>query len=312
MMMDALFELQVGNIDCAIAIVANAFSLFESEMISLNRDGQCEYLPGLLFLVGLCCVINDHVALHEHIPTLLSPAFSRVISTSFEPMRAHCLRVLNETNNATSDLQEEQTCHNNNKTEIIAEWADLVSTASLRGRVAQEQPQRESSIVPWCASSVTLLGVGYHFGLGGVDKDINKAVTLYQRAADAGDATATWRLGWCFYCGLGVDKDIHKAATLWQRAADAGDVKGMSNLAVCYYYGYGVEKYIHEALRLWQRAADSGSTQAMFNLALYYQKGGDGPAKDIREAMRMWLRAANLGHTDAGAKLKILHSKCGE
>ncbi|KAH3758364.1 sel1 repeat family protein [Pelomyxa schiedti] len=36
MMMEALLQLQVGNIDSALALVANASSLFDSEMISAN------------------------------------------------------------------------------------------------------------------------------------------------------------------------------------------------------------------------------------------------------------------------------------
>ncbi|KAH3760948.1 calmodulin-dependent protein kinase [Pelomyxa schiedti] len=354
MMTEALVELQVGNIDCAIAIVANAFSLFESEMISLNRgdrhDHQCEYLPGLLFFVCLRCVISDHVSLREHIPTCLSPAFSRAISTSFEPMRAHCLRVLNGTN-LTSDLQEEHTCHRNNKTELVAEWTDLVSTASSRGSISQQESESTTSsvdqswslmffvalwklyccpsssehqsscsaahifvemsgaknippacslrIIPWYVASVTFLGVCYEFGVGGVDKDIHKAVTLYQTAVDASHAQAMFNLGVCYENGIGVDKNIHKAVTLYQRAADSGLAIAMCNLGVCYKKGVGVDRDVHKAVLLYQVASDAGDAQAMCNLAVCYKNGSDGIDKDIHKAVTLWQRAADAGHVMA-------------
>ncbi|KAH3767060.1 hypothetical protein Pelo_1063 [Pelomyxa schiedti] len=237
MMMEALVHLQVGDIDAALALVANANSLFQGECGRLNH-GECndtyhEYLSGLLFLVCLRHVINDHESLHQHIPTCLSLAFSRAISFSTEDMRAHCMRVLSN--------------YSHNNMEVVSEWTDLVSTASLRGIIDQHQSLLPTTVsseklwscmyfvalwglyccsdnhssttleelgescddqgrdnspitssvgkIHWCASSVNSLGNCYFFGVGGVKKDIHKALTLYQRAADAGHATAMFNFG---------------------------------------------------------------------------------------------------------------------
>ncbi|KAH3763031.1 SEL1 protein [Pelomyxa schiedti] len=348
MMMEALLELQVGNIDSALALVANAFSLFESEMIINTSDHDYYYLPGLLFLVCVRYVINDHVSLHQHIPTCLWLAFSRALSFSPEEMRMHCMHVLNETNN-----KEEY---------IVSEWADLVSTASLRFNIHHQQSSSTTSSaeqslscmyflavwsmfcyssstdnhqegssaghllaeimaqaaaspcsvpsgkpiaitcsvgpIDWGSSSVTSLGLCHEFGVGGVDKDIHKAVPLYQRAADAGDARAMCNHAVCFYKGNGVEKDVHKAVTLSLRAADAGNATAMCNLGVCFYKGNGVEKDIHKAVTLYQRAADVGNARAMTGLGCCYFKG-KGVEKDISKAVTLIQRAADAGYPAA-------------
>ncbi|KAH3760949.1 calmodulin-dependent protein kinase [Pelomyxa schiedti] len=404
-MMEALFELQVGNIDSAITLVANAFSLFDCDLSCsnhgggepslLSHEGMCEYLPGLLFLVCLRCVINDHFSLHRRIPPCLSLVFSRAISSTPEEMRAHCMRVLSDTSRTSEQ-----------------EWTDLVSTASLRGNVDQHHQQESAAtsswseeqswsfkffvalwklycspsssyhhqissaqifemsgatnlppppqasppscaenntlrMIPWRAASVTFLGFCYFFGVGGADKDIHKAVTLYQLAADAGHADAMCKLGARYASGTGVDKDVHKAVSLHQRAADAGDtmatfflgvcyingegvtkdagkavllwlrasvagnVKAMQYLGVCYANGDGFDKDIHKAVSLWNRAADAGDANAMLNLGTCYchGDGSDGFSKDIHEAMRLWLWAAALGHPEAVVQLRILQAK---
>ncbi|KAH3758363.1 serine/threonine protein kinase [Pelomyxa schiedti] len=354
MMMEALVQLQVGDIDSALALVANAFSLFQSEMVSIGEAHQdCEYLPGLLFLVCLCLVINDHKSLHQHIPTCLSLAFSRALSARpGELMRAHCTRVLTETN-VTS---EKQTLHN--KIEVIAEWNDLVSVAtSHRGNIdpristsptissellscmffvalwrlycSENQQNGQSSSesvhifvdlsernnmithspvgkIHWCASSVTSLGLCYLCGVGGVDKDIHRAAMLYQMAADAGDARATYYLGVCYYNGDGVEKDLHKAVTLLQRAADAGHTPAMFNLGVCYYNGEGVDKDIHKAVTLYQRAADTGDATATCNLGVCYQNG-DGVDRDFHKAVTLFQRAADARDAHAINNLGVCY-----
>ncbi|KAH3744863.1 calmodulin-dependent protein kinase [Pelomyxa schiedti] len=363
-MMRALFELQVGNIDSALALVANASSLFEAETSSINHNDECDYLPGLLFLVCLRCVINDHVSLHHHIPPCLSRAFSRAISFTTLRMRAHCVSVLSHIN-ATSDQHDAS----RNKTAVIAEWADLVSTAVSRANVDNPHQQGlghswscmhfvalwrlyccssptgnhpssssaahifsemsgatkmpaastatsrgdEHSTSPlmincsvgqilWSASSVTSLGLCYDHGVGGVGKDIHKAVALYQKAADAGSAQAMCNLGLCYFNGDGVDKDFHKAVALWQNAADTGNSATMCILGMCYEHGQGVDSDIHKAVALWQKAADAGDAQATSNLGSFYYDG-KGVDKDMRKAVTLFQRAADCGDPQAMCNL---------
>ncbi|KAH3766951.1 sel1 repeat family protein [Pelomyxa schiedti] len=246
MMLEALFELQVGNIDSALALVANAFSLFESEMISATAAGD---------------------------------------SMPQQRMDRPCVNSIIEIQHSTSI----SIIRNNRFSRTVVVLHVLCCTVGP---------------IRW--GSVTSLGICHEFGVGGVEKDTHKAVTLYQRAADAGDAMAMCILGLCYDNGDGVEKDIHKAVTLYQRAADAGNARAMFNLGVCYQNGDGVAKDIHKAATLWQRAADAGNATAMFNLGVCYQNG-DGVEKDIHKAVTLWQRAADPGDAQAMCNLGVCY-----
>ena len=73
------------------------------------------------------------------------------------------------------------------------------------------------------------LGVLYNDGLG-VAQDYRKARKWYQRAADAGDATAMNNLGVLCHEGQGVTQDYGKAREWYQKAADAGNAMAKQNL----------------------------------------------------------------------------------
>ena len=51
---------------------------------------------------------------------------------------------------------------------------------------------------------------GAHDGTG-VEKDEQKAVEWYKKAAEQGYANAQSNLGWCYESGIGVGKDEQKA-----------------------------------------------------------------------------------------------------
>jgi len=63
-----------------------------------------------------------------------------------------------------------------------------------------------------------------------VPKDLTKAVELYQKAADQGDAFAQTNLGALYESGQGVPQDLEKAAELYQRAANEGYQPAIANL----------------------------------------------------------------------------------
>ncbi|KAH3764803.1 sel1 repeat family protein [Pelomyxa schiedti] len=357
MMMEALSQLELGSIDSALDLVADATFLFGCEMKMNNFDREtsleqksheCEYLPGLLFLCCLRCVINDHVALHRRIPSGLSLAFSCSLSAA-EEMKAHCLDVLSNETAATFE----------------SEWIDLVKTAETKGQVDQqvspttatEENQRPSPAcmyyvglwrtlcsdnnrsasesaahiwekmssgmfstcdphsissatvqIQWSASALLRVGVCSHLGVGGVGKDMGKAVSIYKQAADAGDATATYNLGMCYFEGDGVERDMRKAVTLFQRAADAGKTTAMCNLGVCYQKGTGVDMDIHKAVSLFQRAADAGDARAMCNLAVLYHCG-TGVARDTGKAISLLQLAVDACDATAMSNLAVCYEQ---
>ena len=97
-------------------------------------------------------------------------------------------------------------------------------------------------------------------------KDLGKAVELYQKAADQGNADAQINLGWLYENGEGVPKDLRKAAELYQKAADQGNASAQDNLGWLYENGQGVPKDLGKARELYQKAADQGNQSAIEKL----------------------------------------------
>ena len=61
----------------------------------------------------------------------------------------------------------------------------------------------------------------YYLGGQGVEKDVEKAATCYQTAAETHQsAQALWNLGWIHENGIGVEQDFHLAKRFYDQALD--------------------------------------------------------------------------------------------
>ena len=65
------------------------------------------------------------------------------------------------------------------------------------------------------------------------DKKYEQAIYWWQKAADAGDSDAQYRLAFCYLKGDGVEKDVEKAVYWCQKAADAGNSGAEYMLELC-------------------------------------------------------------------------------
>ena len=111
-------------------------------------------------------------------------------------------------------------------------------------------------------------------------------------------------MAFCYLKGDGVEKNVEKAVYWWQKAADAGNSAAQFNLAICYLKGDGVEKDVEKAVYWWQKAADAGDSTAQYRLAFCYLKG-EGIEKDVEKAVYWWQKAADTGDSDAEYMLEL-------
>lgn len=112
------------------------------------------------------------------------------------------------------------------------------------------------------------LGVCYLMGKG-VAKSTEKAVYWTQKAVDRGDPAAQRNMGIFYATGEGgLKKDVNKALELWKKAAEAGDSEAQYVLGSCYA---GDAEYcdpdkiyqnMPEAKKWLQKAADQGNEKA--------------------------------------------------
>ena len=74
------------------------------------------------------------------------------------------------------------------------------------------------------------LGTKYRYGLLGLEKDVTRAVELYERAAELGLKDAHYNLGCLYDEGIDVEKDTAKVIRHYEAAVVKGDVLSRNNL----------------------------------------------------------------------------------
>ena len=160
------------------------------------------------------------------------------------------------------------------------------------------------------AAAQNNLGLCYENGHG-VLQDYKEAVKWYRKAAEQGNTVAQYNLGHCYANGIGVPRD-HKEAVKWYRkAAEQGDTAAQNNLGGCYANGRGVPQDYKEAVKWYRKAAEQGDADAWYKLGVCYAHGCGVP-QDYEEAVKWYRKAAEQGDADAQNNLGLCYAHgCG-
>ena len=140
----------------------------------------------------------------------------------------------------------------------------------------------------------------------GVEEDDEEAVKWYRKAAEQGNADAMYKLGKCFYNGLGVEEDEEEAVKWFRKAADQGNADAMHKLGFCYLFGRGVKYDKEEAVKWYRKAAEQGNADAMYDLGDCYNCGW-GVEEDEEEAVKWYRKAAEHGNLLALIRIQSLN-----
>ncbi len=122
------------------------------------------------------------------------------------------------------------------------------------------------------------------------EKDYLKAIQIWRPLAQAGDASAQYRLGVMYAEGRGIPANDAEAALWFERAAQQGEPMAQYNLGASYAEGTGVRKDMAAAAKWFRRAADQGIALAQLNLGLLYANGAGVPQDNV-EALK-WVDLA--------------------
>ncbi|KAK4261365.1 hypothetical protein QN277_004372 [Acacia crassicarpa] len=123
-----------------------------------------------------------------------------------------------------------------------------------------------------------------------------KAIALYQRAAELGDPAGQCNLGIAY---LQAEPPKTKEALKWlYKASVGGNARAQYQLALCLHRGHKVNCNIKEATKWYFKAAEGGYVRAMYNISLCYSSG-EGLAHNLQLARKWMKRAADHGHSKA-------------
>ena len=199
-----------------------------------------------------------------------------------------------------------------------------------------------------CGSAVSFndIGICYEDGVGGFEKNINKAIEYYKKAADLGSepnllhlaavyhnmkdyeksfvlfkrvsqtksdiirSEGLYFLGWYYYYGEGVKKDYKKAVEYFKQSAKLANSNSYNDLGMMYADGEGVKKDPTKAFFYYSKAAELKNKYGLYNVARCYNFG-IGVKKDINKAIRYYNLSGDLGYSHAYYNLSVIY-KDGE
>ncbi|UZO03368.1 uncharacterized protein OCT59_023775 [Rhizophagus irregularis] len=144
------------------------------------------------------------------------------------------------------------------------------------------------------SNSIVLLGIISYLGIN-TNVDKKKAFELFQKAAELGNSSGIYNVGYCYMKGYGTKTDGKKAFESYQKIANLGNAFGMNNLGYCYENGIGTDIDKQKVFGIYQKAADLGNLFGINNLGLVMRmENGIG---NMKNAFELYQKAADLGNS---------------
>ncbi|EJK44379.1 hypothetical protein THAOC_37083 [Thalassiosira oceanica] len=157
---------------------------------------------------------------------------------------------------------------------------DADSLAMIQARAAKKDP-----------TAIHFLGKKYFFGRLGLQKDMRRAVKLWEEAAELGSTDALFELGNAYLEGEGVQQDEPMAVEFYMKAAMQGHTESRYNLGCV-----EGEKGSHDrAVRHWLISAKMGEEDSLENIKTAF-KAGLATKEQYTEALK--------GYKDAVEEMK--------
>lgn len=146
-------------------------------------------------------------------------------------------------------------------------------------------------------------GQFYLGALHRLQKNHEKAVQYFEKAAMQGYVDAYLQLGWMYREGLGVPRDLEEAYKWYKKAADTNSSEGLFNIGGIYTR----QKKYEKALEYYEKAAAQGHVYAQLHIGWIYQKGIGVPS-DLTEAHKWYKKVADTNFPEGQFYLGALYS----
>ena len=133
------------------------------------------------------------------------------------------------------------------------------------------------------------------------------ALAEWQQLAEAGNASAAFRLGEMYRDAKGMRWPDFERAALWLRVAAAhGDADAAYALGRLHYEGFLVPRDTREMRAALAEAARLGHARALLTLGVIYEYGLDDIEVDLTQALKWYELAAARGVAELDAKIAKL------
>ena len=134
-------------------------------------------------------------------------------------------------------------------------------------------------------------------------KNITKAIELYEQSARLGEDESYFKLGLIYYLGDGVKKDLQKAISNFKQAALYNHIKSKFNVAMIYSQKKYKKHNFKKAYEIFLDLAQQNHSKAQYMLANALIRGL-GVDKDYKRALQ-WLEHAYFKNNYKPARCMI-------
>ena len=222
--------------------------------------------------------------------------------------------------------------------------ASAMAALGSRLLSGEEKTRDEKKGREWLKKAIEAKEYTAYLALGdyeeNVKKDLKAALAEYERGKDAGQIDCILRTADFYIEGKGVEKDTARGLALLEKAAEAGNpvanfrlavqalsgekpdllsgyghllkaatgnlVEAQNELGLLYLSGKLAAADSSAGVAWLTRAAQGGYAQAQNNLATLYERGAAGLTQNIENAGQLYSLAANQGHGSATLALARL------
>ncbi|MCH7372489.1 MULTISPECIES: tetratricopeptide repeat protein [Aeromonas] len=122
-----------------------------------------------------------------------------------------------------------------------------------------------------------------------------QATHIWLPLAEQGQPRAQALMGWSHELGQGSEQDLARAIALYRRSAEAGDAFGQYRLADLYLRGVGVPRDLRAAFHWMELAARNGDVPAMLKVGVLHLMGVNGRV-DMAQAKQWLYQASQKGN----------------
>lgn len=123
---------------------------------------------------------------------------------------------------------------------------------------------------------------------------------IYMQGIKQGNGIAACNLGALYYTGQIGEQSYQKAMDLYEIAADTGDMQAIENLGYCYYYGRNCEVDYRKAYECFAKGAFQGRVISLYKIGDMY-KNGYYVSQDPAAAYAVYSRCIDMVNNDQDA-----------
>ncbi|MBN9670361.1 caspase family protein [Roseibium aggregatum] len=150
-----------------------------------------------------------------------------------------------------------------------------------------------------------VLGRMYFLGAG-IDRNREKAVELYRKAAERGDAYALHSLGMAQIKGDGTTQNEEAGLEKLLQSVEAGHTFSFNAIGTFYLNGEHVAENSDRAVYYFNRSASRNDIYGFLNMGTLY-RDGKGVPQDYEAALGWFKKAHEGGHPAAGTAIGLMY-----